>query len=83
MMTVGGVPSEPRPQNLMAQTTPFVSHSSLDEPSAWLALKDRALDVAAEGITIADAKLPGRPLVYVNEGFVRGRPASAGRTART
>ena len=37
----------------------------------WLALKNRALAVAAEGITIADARLPGRPLVYVNEGFER------------
>ena len=36
-----------------------------------LALKDRALDVAAEGITIADARLPDRPLIYVNEGFER------------
>jgi hypothetical protein len=32
------------------------------------ALKDRALDVAAEGITIADAGLPDRPLIYANEG---------------
>lgn len=37
----------------------------------WLALKDRALSVAAEGITIADALQPGRPLIYVNEGFER------------
>jgi PAS domain S-box-containing protein len=37
----------------------------------WLALKDRALAAAAEGITIADARLPGRPLIYVNEGFER------------
>ncbi len=37
----------------------------------WLDLKDRALSVAAEGITIADARLPGRPLIYVNEGFER------------
>jgi len=37
----------------------------------WLALKDRALDVAAEGVTIADARLPDRPLIYVNEGFER------------
>jgi sigma-B regulation protein RsbU (phosphoserine phosphatase) len=37
----------------------------------WLALKDRALSVAAEGITIADARLPDRPLIYVNEGFER------------
>lgn len=35
------------------------------------ALKDRALNVAAEGITIADARLPDRPLIYVNEGFER------------
>jgi PAS domain S-box-containing protein len=35
------------------------------------ALKDRALDVAAEGITIADARLPGQPLIYANEGFER------------
>ena len=40
-------------------------------PEAWLALKDRALDVAAEGISIADARLPDRPLIYVNEGFER------------
>jgi PAS domain S-box-containing protein len=39
--------------------------------SQWLALKDRALAVAAEGITIADARAPGRPLIYVNEGFER------------
>src|SRR4051812_24738283 len=36
-----------------------------------LALKDRALNVAAEGITIADARLPDRPLIYANEGFER------------
>lgn len=37
----------------------------------WLALQDRALAVAAEGVTIADARRPGRPLIYVNEGFER------------
>ena len=36
-----------------------------------LALQGRALDVAAEGVTIADARLPDRPLIYVNEGFER------------
>lgn len=41
------------------------------ELTEWLALKDRALDVAAEGVTIADARLPDRPLIYANEGFVR------------
>jgi sigma-B regulation protein RsbU (phosphoserine phosphatase) len=43
----------------------------LRETAAWLALKDRALAVAAEGITIADARLPDRPLIYANEGFER------------
>ncbi len=37
----------------------------------WSALKDRALDVAAEGITIADARQPDRPLIYANQGFER------------
>ena len=41
------------------------------DPAEQLSLKDRALDVAAEGITIADARLPDRPLVYVNQGFER------------
>jgi PAS domain S-box-containing protein len=37
----------------------------------WLALKDRALADSSEGITIADARIPDRPLIYVNEGFER------------
>jgi sigma-B regulation protein RsbU (phosphoserine phosphatase) len=36
-----------------------------------LALKDRALSIAAEGITIADARLPDMPLIYANTGFER------------
>ena len=52
----------------------------------WLALKDRALGVAAEGVTIADARQPDRPLIYVNEGFERltGYPAAEvlGRNCR-
>ena len=36
-----------------------------------LLLKDRALASAAEGITIADALAPDRPLIYANEGFCR------------
>jgi phosphoserine phosphatase RsbU/P len=55
-------------------------------PGDQLALKDRALDVAAEGVTIADARLPDRPLIYVNEGFERvtGYPAAdvLGRNCR-
>jgi len=34
-----------------------------------LRLKDRALAVSAEGITIADATQPDCPLIYVNQGF--------------
>jgi len=34
-----------------------------------LALKDRALNAALEGITIADARQPDNPLIYVNRGF--------------
>jgi len=36
-----------------------------------LALKDRALAATAEGITIADARLPDMPLIYANAGFQR------------
>ncbi|HUV14823.1 MAG TPA: SpoIIE family protein phosphatase [Acidobacteriota bacterium] len=39
--------------------------------SDLLLLKDRALNVAAEGITIVDMRLPDEPLIYVNEGFER------------
>ncbi len=42
--------------------------------------------MAAEGVTIADARLPDRPLIYVNEGFERvtGYPATEalGRNCR-
>ena len=41
------------------------------QEQALAELKDRALDVAAEGITIADARLPARPLIYANDGFER------------
>ena len=46
-------------------------------PEELSALKDRALTAAAEGIVIADARLPDMPLIYVNSGFERlaGYPA--------
>lgn len=34
-------------------------------------LKDRALSATAEGITIADARLPDMPIIYANAGFER------------
>ena len=42
-----------------------------DDAAAWLALKDRALEVASEGFTIADARRPDQPLIYANQGFER------------
>jgi PAS domain S-box-containing protein len=40
-----------------------------EQQEAELDLKERALAASAEGITIADARLPGNPLIYVNAGF--------------
>jgi PAS domain S-box-containing protein len=41
------------------------------ERAEQLALKDRALAAAAEGIVIADARRPEMPLISVNSGFER------------
>ena len=41
------------------------------DPAELTALKERALAAAAEGIVIADARLPDMPLIYVNSGFER------------
>lgn len=55
------------------QRSGISSHLSIQQkpPIDQLLLKDRALASAAEGITIADALAPDRPLIYVNEGFTR------------
>jgi PAS domain S-box-containing protein len=42
-----------------------------ERAQAQLKLKDRALAASAEGITIADARLPDNPLIYANAGFER------------
>jgi len=55
----------------MPRTKRPAAANTTDELAEWLALKDRALAVAAEGIVIADARLPDQPLIYVNEGFER------------
>jgi len=51
-----------------------------------LALKDRALASAAEGITISDVRLPDNPLIYANHGFEEitgySRDESIGRNCR-
>jgi PAS domain S-box-containing protein len=62
---VSGSPSE---RNAEAQAVARLQERA---PHDQLVLKDRALDVAAEGITIADARSPDRPLIYANEGFER------------
>ena len=45
---------------------------------AQLHLKNRALAATAEGITIADARLPDNPLIYANAGFERLTGYTAG-----
>jgi PAS domain S-box-containing protein len=40
-------------------------------PAVAFGVKERAMDEAPVGITIADASLPDDPLVYVNDAFVR------------
>jgi sigma-B regulation protein RsbU (phosphoserine phosphatase) len=60
------VSAEPSQQNAKSSAAARLQERA---PADQLALKDRALDVAAEGITIADARLPDRPLIYANEGF--------------
>lgn len=55
-------------------------------PEALVRLKDRALSASSEGITIADARLPDQPLIYVNAGFERltgySRESVLGRNCR-
>jgi len=41
------------------------------EAERELVIKDQAIDEAQVGITIADARRPDNPLVYVNQGFER------------
>jgi sigma-B regulation protein RsbU (phosphoserine phosphatase) len=60
------VSPEPSEQNAESSAAARLQERA---PADQLTLKDRALDVAAEGITIADARLPDRPLIYANEGF--------------
>lgn len=66
--------------DLKDSTNPEVSAAALSK------LKDRALSASAEGITIADARLPDRPLIYVNAGFERltgySRESVLGRNCR-
>lgn len=55
-----------KPEDSPTEPTNAIAELPLDEE---LAIKDRAL--AAEGITISDARLPDNPLVYINAGFER------------
>ncbi len=51
-----------------------------------LTVLERGVAATAEGITISDARVPDRPLVYVNDGFSRmtgyGAAESIGRNCR-
>ena len=56
----------------MSDTTePATTSGRPGHVADWLALKDRALEVASEGVTIADARRPDQPLIYANQGFER------------
>jgi PAS domain S-box-containing protein len=59
---------DPLTDTASAPTSDLVEGDRLGQQAE---LKDRGLDVAAEGITIADARRPDRPLIYANQGFVR------------
>jgi hypothetical protein len=61
-----------------ALASPFPDHVLITRREyELLQLKDRAMDVVQEGITIADASLPDMPLIYANEGFARVRCGAA------
>jgi sigma-B regulation protein RsbU (phosphoserine phosphatase) len=60
-------PERPEAEDPISATAGLEAQAAAEQ----LALKDRALNVAAEGITIADARQAGRPLIYVNDGFER------------
>ncbi len=59
---------------------------SLKRRANEFTLKNRALDVAPIGITIADLSQPDEPLIYVNDGFVEltgyTKSESTGRNCR-
>jgi HTH-type transcriptional regulator, bacterioopsin transcriptional activator and related proteins len=58
---------------MMPQCQQQPAEAAAPRPSelAMLLLKERVLDAAKEGITIADCSLPDMPLIYVNAGFCR------------
>jgi sigma-B regulation protein RsbU (phosphoserine phosphatase) len=58
-------------RNPLASTPPTPPVAEGDRLGGHAALKDRALEATAEGVTIADARQPDRPLIYANQGFVR------------
>jgi PAS domain S-box-containing protein len=70
---------------------PFGRRTTVDAPgdadgSIPPALKERAMDEAPVGITVADARAEDMPLVYINEAFERltgyDRTATLGRNCR-
>jgi diguanylate cyclase (GGDEF)-like protein/PAS domain S-box-containing protein len=64
-MTPGPVELRPATPHLVVGELPGVAEAALPD------LMLRAVTVASNGITIADARLPDQPLVYVNRAFLR------------
>jgi len=63
-----GIPLDKKREDILSYPNSATAELPVDEE---LAIKDRALEAAAEGITISDARLPDNPLIYVNAGFER------------
>ena len=47
------------------------SSCQIERPEEQLVLREEALAVTAEGVTISDASLPDNPIIYANRGFER------------
>lgn len=84
-MTREGITLKTMNSSKAVQRSGISAHLSIQNkpPIDQLLLKDRALASAAEGITIADALAPDRPLIYVNQGFTRLTGYSAEETVGT
>ncbi|HPO14744.1 MAG TPA: SpoIIE family protein phosphatase [Candidatus Hydrogenedentes bacterium] len=59
------------PQPRRAEKTTRARMQELEGLNAALELRERAMAVSDEGISISDIRRPDNPLIYVNDGFLR------------